>query len=347
MNTALSTSDKLSLIDNLGTMISAGIPILEAVDSISEGAKKNQKKVLEVLKEDLNQGKTIASSFKKFPRVFDKVSINLIKAAEEAGTLNTSLKDLTKNIKKDIEMAEKVRAAFIYPALVTVVFFAVIIMILTFVIPRVATVFGRLRITLPLPTKILIVTSNAILNYWPFIILGFLFLVAGLVLLYRYKRPFFVNIFFSLPIISKLAREIDFVRFTRSMSLLLSSGIPIIEALELSENVVVKKEISHIIVESKNKIASGKKLSEGLRDSKKIIPSIMIHLVQAGEQSGTMEKSFQELSEYFDSKVTASLKNLTILIEPALLLVIGLMVGGVMLSIIAPIYQLIGQIRTR
>ena len=347
MNSALSQSEKLALVTNLGTMITAGIPILEAVDSILEDARGSQKRILEVLRQDLTEGKTIASTFEKFPRAFDKVSTNIVRAAEEAGTLGTAFKDLSQNIKREIEMSEKIRAAMIYPALVAIVFFAVMIIILTFVIPRVGNVFNRLRINLPLPTRILVATSGFILGYWPFIIIGFAALFIAIILLYRAKKLFITSIFFSLPLVSNLVREIDLTRFTRSMALLLASGIPITESLELSQNVVNKKEIAKTIAQSKDKVLSGRKLSDGLKTSKKIIPPLMIHLIEAGEKSGTLEKSMQELSEYFDLRVSNSLKNIATLIEPALLLVIGLLVGGVMLAIIAPIYQLIGQIRTR
>src|SRR4030042_2013199 len=281
----LSSYNKLYLISNLATLISSGIPILESVESLITEAKGSSKKVLEILKEDLNQGKTIAQSFARSPDAFDKVSINLIKASEEAGTLETTLKDLTSSIKKDIDFSNKIKGALTYPILVIIVLLVVININLFFVIPRISKVFLRLNIDIP--------------------------------------------------------------RFCRSMFLLLSSGIPITEALDLTKNVVNKKKISSIIEESSKSVSSGKNLSEGLKKSSGLIPNFMVRIIEAGEKSGTLEKSMQELSEQFDERVSNRLKTLTTLLEPILLIIVGVLVGAIMLAIIAPIYNMIGKIKVR
>jgi type II secretory pathway component PulF len=160
----LSTNEKITLIGNLSTMLSAGIPILEAVESLSKDVKGNQKKILEVLKADLAQGKRIHITFSKFPRAFDKVTVNVIRAAEEAGNLDVALKDLRENIKKEAEFSSRVISSLIYPGFIFGVFILVGCVILFFVIPRIASVFSRIRVTLPLPTKILIALSNFIMK---------------------------------------------------------------------------------------------------------------------------------------------------------------------------------------
>ena len=159
MNTkrlTLSSSDKLSFISNLSTMINAGIPILEAIDSLLEESKENTKKMLEIIREDLIQGKRVYASLSKFPEIFDKVTVNIIRASEEAGTLDIVLKDVKEETKKEIEFTDKIKSAITYPLLIVVIFFGVLLLILTVVIPKIATVFERLNIVLPLPTKILI-----------------------------------------------------------------------------------------------------------------------------------------------------------------------------------------------
>lgn len=343
-NISLSSKDKLSLISDLATMLAAGIPILEAVESLLEEADGNQRRILLTLKKDLEQGTKISESFARFPKAFDPVTINLIHAAEEAGTLDTSLKDLIENIKKDIEFSDKVKAALAYPLVVFVVFSVVFITILVFVIPRIGLVFSQLRIQMPLPTRILIFISNLLLQYTPLVILGVVLVILAGVTLYKTQKNRFLNLIFSLPLVSTLIDQIDLTRFSRSMALLLTAGIPLVEALELSGNVVSKKEIAKVISYSKNKVSAGQELSEGFRHFKKIVPSIMVRITQAGERTGTLDQSMQELAEYFDSQVTNTLKTLTVLLEPIMLVIIGLLVGGVMISIIAPIYGLISQI---
>lgn len=344
---SISTSEKLNIIDSLGTLLTAGIPIIETVDSILEEAKGNSNKILQTLKEDLNQGKTIAYSLDRHPKAFDPITVNLIKAAEEAGTLETTLKDLTASIKKDMEFASNVRSSLLYPILVLIVLFAVITLNLFFVIPRVAQVFDRLKVQIPLPTKILIAISKFSNDYLLFVI-GFIFLLAtAIIIIFKTKKTIITTFTFSLPLISKLVREIDITRFTRSMALLLKSGIPIDEAIELSEDVVNKIEIKATIEESLQLVTAGKNLSAGFRKHKNVIPTFMIRITEAGEKSGTLEKSMQEISDQFENRVTTRIKAITILIEPFLLLIVGLMVGGLMLAIVAPIYNLIGQIGQR
>ncbi len=152
----LSNNDKLSFIGTFSTLISAGIPILETVESLHEDAKGNTKKILELIGDDLVQGKSLHISFSKFPRVFDKVMINIIKASEEAGTLDVVLKDLKKQIQKDMEFSDNVKSALTYPIIIFVVFLSVLFIILVVAMPKIATVFEQLKVDLPLPTKILI-----------------------------------------------------------------------------------------------------------------------------------------------------------------------------------------------
>lgn len=347
MKTALSGNDRLNLISNLGTMLSAGIPILEAVDSLLVETKGNSQEVLESLKKDLNQGKTIAESFERFPQTFNPVTVNLIRAAEEAGTLETTLKDLVENSKKEIETADKIKAGLAYPLMVMIAFIAVVVMILVFVIPRIAQVFSRLKVTLPLPTQILIATSNFLLSYFPFIIAFLVLLAVGCIYLFQTKKRLLLNLVFTLPVLSGLAKEIDLANFTRSMSLMLSCGIPIVDSLELSGKVANKGEVELAITRAKTAVSSGKKLSEGLKETKNIFPGVMILIIEAGEKSGTLEKSMQELSEYFNNQVANRIKTLTTLLEPILLVALAIIVGGMMLSIITPIYQLIGNLKPR
>lgn len=346
MNIALSGNEKYSLISNLGTMMSAGIPIMEAVESLLREAKGGQQAVLEIIKKDLNQGKTLADTLAKAPHAFDPVTVNLIKAAEEAGNLDTTLKDLSLAIKKDIEFNDRVRSALAYPMLVMVVFAGVLLLILTFVIPRIATVFSRLKVELPLPTKILIAVSNLLTSQTIWVVSGLVILIVGGFLLYRAKRSYFIEILFSLPLLSTLALEIDLTRFSRSMSLLLSSGIPVTEALDLSKSVVSRKDFSLSIKRSQEMVSSGKNLAESLKNFHHI-PGVVLRMIEAGEKSGSLDKAMQEISEHFDSQVSTTLKTLVTIIEPVLLVLIAVLVGGMMLAIIAPIYGLIGQLKGR
>lgn len=343
----LSNNDKITLISNLATMLSAGIPILEAVESLLDGSKGSQKFILETLKDDLTQGKRVYTTFEKFPRIFDKVTVNIVKASEEAGTLDVTLKDVIAILKKDIEFNDKVKSAMVYPAFILLVFIGVLVMILTVVVPKISTVFQRMNVELPVPTRVMIFLSDLILNYTIPLIVGILAITGLFLFLYKRNKRLVLNIIFSLPYVSRLAREIDLTRFCRSMYLLLSAGIPITAALDLSQEVVLKKEVSKAVIHSKEAVIAGKKISEGFKDFKHIFPNVMIKIVEAGEKTGSLDKSMQDSSDYLDYQVTNTVKLVTSLIEPVMLVFVGVMVGGMMLAIIAPIYSLVGQVGGR
>jgi len=340
----LSTSEKIGFISNLSTMLAAGISIIEIIDSLLEDSKGNIKQLLQSVKDDINQGNRLYVAFEKFPQVFDKVIVNIIRASEEAGTLDVTLKDLKDTIKKEREFTDKVRSAFIYPSLIMVMFGGVLILILTFVVPRIAVVFTRLKSELPLPTKILIFLSNVLLEHTILLILVLAVVVGGFIVLLKLNKRGVLNVIFSLPIVNNLIRYIDLTRFTRSLHLLLSAGIPIVSALDLTHDVVSTKKVAKMIETSKDMILSGKPFSAGLKQSKNVVPQIMIKIIEAGEKSGGLDKALLDMSEYLDYEVTTTLTSVITLLEPLLLMVVGIMVGGMMLSIIAPIYGLIGSV---
>lgn len=343
-NITLSTSEKVGLTSNLHTMLAAGIPILEVIVSLLEDAKGSQKKILQAMKDDLSQGQHLSYTFSRFPRIFDQVTVSVIKAAEEAGTLDEALKDMKANILKDREFNDRIKSALIYPVFIMGVFVVVMIVILVVVVPKISTVFLRMKMELPLPTQIMFYMSNILLTNTFQVVAGAVIFAGAFIYLFKRYRLFFIRALISLPLISILAQQIDLTRFARSLYLLLNSGIPITIALELSQDVVVKKEIFNTIVQARAMVTSGKKLSEGLKANKKFLPSIMIKIIEAGEKSGTLSRSLQDITEYMDYEVQSTLKTVTAMIEPIMLITVGVLIGGMMVSIIAPMYGLISQV---
>ncbi len=343
----LSSNEKMGLMGNLSTMLTAGIPIMEAVESLLEDAKGNGKKVLEALRDDLAQGKRISASFANFPNVFNKVTISVIKASEEAGTLETALVDIKENIQKESEFSDKLKSAMVYPILILTVFLGVLGVMLIFVIPKIATVFGKLKVALPLPTQIMIFLSDLVLKQTPYFLGGLFLFIALVIILFKTQRARFMAIIYMLPIISRLVREIDLARFSRTLYLLLNAGLTITSALDLSQEVVIRKKTKMIISQSREMVLTGKKLAEGMKKYKGEFPAMMIKLIEVGEKSGSLDKAMDDISDYLDYQVSGTLKTLIVLMEPIMLIVVGLSVGGMMLAIIAPMYGLIGQIGAR
>jgi type IV pilus assembly protein PilC len=343
-NITLSPNEKLSILRDMGTMLSAGIPLLESVEALLEDAKGNQKKFLEVLKADLTQGKHVYFTFSKFPNIFSRVVSSIVKASEEAGTLDVTLKDLKDNLRKDMEFSDKIKSALIYPIFIIGVFLAVFLMILIVVVPKITVVFSRMHVELPLPTKIMIAISDALMKQTIPFILGLLLFSFLIFFLYKKQKKILIILLLKIPIISSLVRDIDLTKFCRNFFLLLNAGIPITNALDLAQNVVVSRDVEMGIKSAKEAVASGKKLSEGLKNNRGIFPSMMIRITEAGERSGSLDKSMSEISDFLDYQVSNKLKTVTALLEPILLVAVGIGVGGMMVAIIGPIYGMIGQV---
>ena len=187
----ISTGEKIAFVGNLATMLSAGIPIIEAVDSLSEGTKGNIKTILDALKADLMQGKRVYVSLSAFPRVFDTVTLSLIHASEEAGTLETTLKDLREHIQKDAEFLDKVKLAMLYPMFIFIVFIFVLFVILIFVMPKISSVFSRLRVELPLPTRMMIYVSNLFTQHTLYVVLGAAVFIASCIIIFKTQRQIY------------------------------------------------------------------------------------------------------------------------------------------------------------
>ncbi|MFA5776470.1 MAG: type II secretion system F family protein [Patescibacteria group bacterium] len=343
----LSSNEKIEFISNMHTMLKAGIPILNGVESLLEDSKGNVKKVLSVLREDLVAGRRIYISLAKFPESFDKVVINLVRASEEAGTLETTLADIKKNTQAENEFSDKVKSALMYPMFVFGVFVVVMGVMLFVVMPKITQVFSRLHVNIPLPTKILMFVSAFVIKNTVYVGVGLALFMLILYLFYTKKRRFLFSILAKLPLASMLYKKVDIVRFSRSLGLLLNSGIPIVNALELSVDVVTRRDLRSLLENSKKMVYAGKEFSSGLRAKKGVMPTLVIKLIELGESSGSLDKAMNDVTEYMDYEVSKNLKTLTTLLEPIMLVLVGVLVGGIMMSIISPMYSMIGQVSNR
>ncbi|MCA9370205.1 type II secretion system F family protein, partial [Candidatus Woesebacteria bacterium] len=315
----LGGEDKINLISGIATMLSAGIPILETVNSLLDEAKGNTKIILEAMRDDLAAGQFMHETLGKFPKVFDKVTINLVRAAEEAGNLEQTLADVQDSIRKQMEFNDKIKSAMMYPVFVMVVFVGVLLMILVVVVPKISQVFSRMNMELPLPTRIMMQSSNALVGH-PFIVTGsvVVFFVV-LALIFKYQRHVLTRVLFALPIVRGLVKNIDLTRFTRSLYLLLTSGLPIVFALELASEVVVRDDVQKMLQTAQEMVVSGKSLSEGLKTDNHIMPGSLVKLIEVGEKSGTLDVSLRTISESLDYKVSKDLASATALLEPIML----------------------------
>lgn len=346
----LPASEKLALVEDLASMLKAGIPILEAIETTAEDTTNKQaKKILTTMVEDLKNGRNLSTSFEKFPKDFDNITVNFMKAGEASGNLENVLQDLAKSVKAQIELARKVKSGLMYPVFILLVLVLMMAMMFFFVLPRISKVFKRLRMDLPLPTRVLVGISDFTETHRPLIIISLLSLITLITLLFKIEktRKLINRLVGKLPLIAPLLKHFDLARFCRSMSLLLSAGIPITEGLTLAVSSVSSTKIVSGLKKAEKTLLQGKSFAEGLSQDKEVFPSAMRRMIATGEQTGSLEKSFGELAERYDKKTSDAIQNMTTMLEPILIVVIGAGIGGIILSIIAPIYNLIGQMRAR
>lgn len=343
----LSGKDKLEMFTNLSTMLTAGIPILETIESLEQDARGQTKAVLRELHMSLTNGEPLSKGMEHFPRTFDAVTINIMRAAEAGGTLEDTLRDIVATQKKEVAFSDSIRLAMIYPAFIGVIFTAIIVLMLTFVVPRIAKVFEGMRVTLPTITKIMIAASNYFIAHWLLVSVAFIGSIMLIYFLVSTNRRAVTGALLSMPGFRRLGTNIDLARLTRSFALLTRSGIPLDEALMLSKRVVRKPQLLRVVEIMQHNTESGKPLTGGLREAKTVLPPIMVRSIETAETSGTLEQTLQNLAEYFDEQVAESLKAASSLMEPLIIVVIGLMVGSLMVTIIAPIYNLISQVNPK
>lgn len=343
-NIRLSNRERLSIFSDLATMLAAGIPILECLDSMLSDAKGHPKKALRIMRDSLDNGRQLSQALERMPQAFDSINVNLIKAAEIGGTLETTLKDMVVATKKEMAFSDQLKSTMVYPLFVMAVFTGIVVLMLTFVIPRVAKVFGSLNEPMPAITKFMIKASNIFNAHWLLIVIAFGLLIILAVFLIKTYTKNFLKLLFKLPFLKQLGINIDLTRFTRSFGLLLDAGVDIVEALQLSRNVVTNQSIEKVITQMIKDVDGGNPLVHSLSDKNSAVPPIMVRSIKTAETSGTLVATLGNLNEYFDDQVTQTIKVLSSLIEPVLILVVGILVGSLMISIIIPIYSMISNI---
>lgn len=343
----LNDSETLFVVDSLATMLAAGIPILEAFNSIVEDTtSKNTKVLINKLIQDITDGKSLSEGFSRFPETFDSVFISIVKSGEASGKLDLVLQSAANTLKNSIETKGNIKSALFYPLLIVVVLILVSFFVFGFSLPTVAKVFFDLKVKLPVYSAIIMHVAIWFGNYKYFAAVAFL--IFGIALYYCLKlKPVKILLFtilVHLPIISGIVRFLDLARFTQTTALLLSAGVPIIDSLSISKNVVQTNLIKKDIEAFREDLTQGKSLSESMKSTPKSFPSLLRRVVGVGEETGNLDKSLGDISHYYEKKFTDIIKNLTVIIEPILIIFIALLVALVLVSVVLPLYQGIGSI---
>lgn len=337
----VSLTELVIITRQLATMVSSGLVLSEAVDILEEQqTNKTLKKALSEISQDIKGGLTLAQALGKYPDVFPHLYVNLVKSGEASGKLDTVLLQMADGLEKDREFQSRIRGAMIYPVVVLTMMFVVMIIMMVFVIPKLLSLYSQSTIELPLPTKILIGTSNAFIDFWW---AGVAVIILGAVGITRWKRTpqgslFLGRLILRTPIIGKIAANVMLTNFTRTFGLLTAAGIPLLESIGIVSDLTDNPVYKNALKDAYNGVEKGLPFSSLLVSS--VFPKIVSQMIKVGEETGKLDSIFFKLSEYFESESDHLVKNLTVAIEPIVLIILGLGVAFLVISIILPIYKL-------
>lgn len=343
----ISVAEKAAFCRFLATMLRAGLPISEAIENIrKETENKRLKKILVDVSYKIRKGSSMSSVLSKYPHDFDSVFLTIVKAGEESGALDKSFDYLSKQLLTSYEVSQKIKGALIYPVVIVVAMLGNGVVMIAFVLPKISQVFSQLNLELPTMTRLILGFGNFV-GENTLLVLGGMFLVAliaALLLYIRKTRAAIFNLFTRLPMVNRLVSQIDVSRFARTLSALLKSGVPILPALDVSADTLGQPSLKKRAKEFSKGVAKGESLSTVITKGKKqIFPVVMVQTIKAGEKTGSLEVVLNELAEFYEKEVDYTLKQLTSLIEPLLMLVIGVAVGAMVVMMIIPIYSIVGS----
>lgn len=331
----------------LATMLATGLPLTDALTDLSMQFKSPYfREVIQSLLRDVQSGTSLSEAMTRFPLVFNNLYINLMKAGEASGKVDEALQRLAETLEEQLDFKAKIKGAMTYPAIVTTATFAISIFMLTTIIPKIADVYKEYGSSLPLPTRILIGISNGITNYWWF----WIGVVALLVFFFRTIRKNPVgeystnNLLLRMPVFGKMNEEVAYTILCKTLGTLIASGVAILDAIKIVAAIMDNNYIRGGLLSASRSVEKGLPFSLALkRDG--TFPQMMVQLVAIGEETGTLDQSFLRVAKFYQDSAERRVKTLTTALEPFLLLLMGLMVGGLAIAVLLPMFNLVNVVK--
>ncbi len=332
----------------LATMIDAGLPLVQCLDILStQTPNKNFAKILSQVKSSVETGSTFSDALRRHPKVFDDLYVNLVAAGEIGGILDSILNRLATYIEKSVKLKGQIKSALFYPVGILVIAIGVIAVMLIKVIPTFENMYKEMgHAELPAATRVVINMSHGFINRW-YLYFGTLFgIVVGSGMLRRTDRgrEIFDRMMLRLPIMGATLRKIVVARFTRTLGTLLTSGVPILDALDICARTAGNRVVQNGILKARDKIAEGHDMAGPLAESR-VFPSMVVQMIGVGEQTGAMDQMLQKIADFYEEEVDAAVSALTSLIEPVMMAFLGIVVGGLIIAMYLPIFKLAGNIQ--
>ena len=344
---SIKTRDVVIFTRQFSTMINSGLPLVQALTILAE--QTDNKALAEVTKKvvfDVESGNTVADALSKHPRAFTNLYVNMVAAGEAGGILDTILMRLATFLEKNDALVRKVKGAMIYPTVIMSVAAIAIVVLLIFVIPVFENMFGSVGLALPLPTRIVIGASRFLKAYWW--LLGAVIIVGGYMLRKYYAshsgKLVIDRLMLKMPVLGDVLRKSAVSRFTRTLGTLISSGVSILEGLEITAKTAGNRVIQDAIMDSRASIAGGDTIAQPLQKSK-VFPPMVISMIAVGEQTGGLDEMLSKIADFYDEEVDAAVGNLLSLLEPIMIVFLGVVVGGMVVAMYLPIFDMINAVQ--
>ena len=343
----IKTEELIIFTKNLSGMLRAGLSLSRALSVLKKQTKNNTlSEILTSLSNEINAGGTLSSGFVKFSNVFSKLFVSMTRAGEESGDLAGTLSEVGANLEKAHSLTKKIRGALIYPGVILSAMVLIGVLMFAFVVPTLANTFKELGVDLPASTRFIIALGNFFSQY---LILSFVLIIGSVVGIVTLLRANFMTkyvhyVVIRLPIVGKLSKELNTARTTRTMSSLLLSGVSITRAIEITEDVVQNIYYKKVLEEAKKEIEKGAPFSRAFEENPNLYPIMMTEMVQVGEETGKLSDMLSQVASFYEGEIENKTKNLSIIIEPVLMIFIGAAVGFFAISMISPLYSILNNI---
>jgi len=339
----VSLVEKLMFTRHLAVMIGAGFSLHKGLEVLAKQTNNQTfKKIINNLVVGIKKGETFADNLAKYPKVFNNFFVSMIRVGEKGGNLEEVLKILSQHLKKEHDFISKVRGAMVYPAVIVVAMIIIGIVMMVAVVPKITAMFKELKVSLPLTTRIVMAISDFLSNYFIIAVIVFFVLLFILIKFLRTKQGKYLSSWISLkfPFLGKLTKEMNCARFARSFSSLMESGVPVVESLTITAQTVGNAFYTESLLEVATEVKKGKNIQESLEKYKDIYPVLVSQMVGVGEQTGELSDIINRLADFYEEEVTNITNNLASIIEPALMIIIGAIVGFFAVSMIQPMYSM-------
>lgn len=328
-------------------MIDAGLPLVQCLEILA-GQQENKtfQKVLNGTRASVEGGATLSTAMKQYDKVFDALYYNMVEAGETGGILDTILQRLSTYIEKNVKLKRAVQSAAIYPTAVMSIAGGVIILLLWKVVPIFTSLFNGLGVDLPLPTRIVIMLSNFVGSIYGLVIVMF-FVGAAFAIKFWYGTPAgrmaLDTLILKVPLVGPLLRKIAVARFTRTLGTLIASGVPILEGLDITARTSGNAVVEKAIIQTRKAVEAGRSLVDPLKETD-VFPGMVTQMIGVGEQTGAMDAMLQKIADFYEDEVDAAVKDLLTAMEPIMIVVLGVVVGGIVISMYLPLFSLIGKL---